>query len=96
MTKKMNEYADKRTTAITPFGKLVANNTQDEDAPGICISIVECENGKEYERPLAVVETIEVNGRKVLRLVAWENEDFDSYSDCMTFLEREDECDDDE
>ena len=93
MTKKMNDAADKRTTALTPFGKLVANNTQDEDAPGICISIVEDENGEEYERPLAVVEAIEVAGRKVLRLVAWENEDFESYVECMTFLQKEDDRD---
>lgn len=48
------------------FGKLVANYTHDEDAPGICISIIE--NG--VGRPLAVVEEIEREGKWALRLVA--------------------------
>lgn len=75
-----------KAETMTPFGKLVANPTMDEEAPGICVCIVE--NG--YERPLAVVEACEEDGAQSLRLVAWENSDFESYSECKRFFEQED------
>lgn len=70
-----------KAETMTPFGKLVANPTMDEDSPGICVCIVE----KGHERPLAVVEACEEDGAQSLRLVAWENRDFDSNVECMTF-----------
>lgn len=78
-----------RTEADTPFGKLIANPTGDEDMPGICICIVEEDGTENYERPLAVVESIEREGGIALRLVAWSNEDFDSCEECMEFLRKE-------
>lgn len=80
---------NERTKADTPFGKLVANPTGDEDMPGICICITEKDGAKDYERPLAVVESIEKANGVTLRLVAWPDEDFDSYEECMEFFRKE-------
>lgn len=81
--------SNERTKADTPFGKLVANPTGDEDMPGICICITEKDGAEDYERPLAVVESIEKVNGVTLRLVAWPDEDFDSCEECMEFLRKE-------
>lgn len=52
-------------------------------------AIVEEDGTENYERPLAVVESIEREGGIALRLVAWSNEDFDSCEECMEFLRKE-------
>lgn len=79
---------ERRTVVETPFGRLVANPSNDDEMPGICVSIEDGGTGMHYERPLAVVEAVERDsGGTALRLVAWESDDFESYKEYLTFLE---------
>lgn len=79
-----------RIEVQTVFGKLSAEVSGDPQYPGIVICIEQNDEDGKYDKQLALAECtpdMPVDGGHSLRLLVWNNDDMDDYTDDFTFIE---------